>query len=118
MLDAETALGLEGQSRHADGNRNFLVARNGGRANNAKSMALSVNDGAAIVLKLRECRKNKQKVVSGTSYFLVTNTNRFCYAIKNVHFLKKNNKTNVRRLEIIIQTTIRTATKENVRLTT
>ena len=74
MLDAETALGVEGQSRHADGNRNFLVARNGGRANDAKSMALSVNDGAAIVLKLRECQKNNPKVVSGTSYFLVTTT--------------------------------------------
>ena len=54
LLDTETALGVQSQTGHGNGNGDLFVAGNGSRADQEHGMALSVDNGAAIVLKLQQ----------------------------------------------------------------
>ena len=51
LLDAASAFGKDGQARHRNRQRHFLVARNGGRNHNAARVALRVEDAATVTLR-------------------------------------------------------------------
>lgn len=52
MLDAETALGEDSQTRYRNSERDLFVAGNRSRNDKAKNVALSVKDAATVGLAL------------------------------------------------------------------